>query len=115
MKTPDKQHLVYDRFNAAKRQEIKGLITAALIEEHRVKPLGQGSDSLERVKNFFSRPPRYGLYSRRAMREWQLIRLPIVPGEPPAPLDDQVYRDENTAYHAVFLRHVADLLNAQEV
>jgi len=106
----DKQHIVYARFNVAKRAEIKALITPALIEEHRLKPLGQGGDTLERVKNFFARPPFYGLYSRRAMREWQLIRLPVSPGAPPQPLNDTVYHDEKTAYHAVFLKHVEDLM-----
>jgi branched-chain amino acid transport system permease protein len=79
----DRQHLVYARFNTEKRAEIRQLITAALIEEHRRKPLGQGSDALERVKNFFSRPPSYALYSRVPMREWQLIRVPVKPGAPP--------------------------------
>jgi len=110
VKTPDKQHLVYARFNEAKRAEIRGIITAALIEEHRRKPLGQGSDALERVKNFFSRPPTYALYSRVAMREWQIIRMPITPGQPPQLVDDVVHTDEMAAYHAVFLRHVADLM-----
>lgn len=106
----DKQHLVYARFNAGLRSQIRSLITPALIEEHRRRPLGQGSDALERVKNYFQRPPSYGLYSRLAMREWQVIRLPVVPGQSPQPLDDSVYTDEGAAYHAVFLQHVADLL-----
>ena len=110
MQSSDRQHLVYARFNAEKRAEIRQLITAALIEEHRRKPLGQGSDALERVKNFFSRPPSYALYSRVPMREWQLIRVPVTPGTPPTPCDDTVYRDEMEAYHAVFLRHCADLM-----
>lgn len=108
--SPDKQHLVYARFTADLRTQIKSLITPALIEEHRRRPLGQGSDALERVKNYFQRPPSYGLYSRAAMREWQVIRLPVVPGQPPQPLDDVVHTDEASAYHAVFLRHVADVL-----
>ncbi len=105
----DKQHLVYARFTQDLRAQVKALITPALIEEHRQKPLGQGSDALERVKNFLSRPPTYGLYSRRPMREWQLIRLPIAAGEP-QPLDAEIYRNEATAYHAVFLKHLDDLM-----
>jgi branched-chain amino acid transport system permease protein len=108
--TIDKQPLTYARFTQQLRAHIKTLITPALIEEHRLKPLGQGSDALERVKNFLSRPPTYGLYSRVPMREWQLIKLPIRAGEPPRPLDDVVYRDEATAYHAVFLKHLDDLM-----
>lgn len=108
--TSDKQHLVYARFTAALRARIKTLITPALIEEHRLKPLGQGSDTLERVKNFLSRPPTYGLYSRAPMREWQVIRLPITPGKPPQPIDNVIYRDESSAYHALFLKHLEDLM-----
>lgn len=106
----DKQHFVYARFNTALRAQIKTLVTPALIEEHRLQPLGQNSDALERVKNFLSRPPSYALYSKVPMREWQVIRMPIVPGRPPQPLDSMVYHDERTAYHAVFLRHIADLM-----
>lgn len=106
----DKQHLVYARFNTALRRHIKTLITPALIEEHRLKPLGQNSDALERVKNFLSRPPSYALYSKVPLREWQVIRVPIEPGAPPRPIDNSVYRDERTAYHAVFLQHIADLM-----
>ena len=105
----DKQHLVYARFTATLAEQIRNLITPALIEEHRLKPLGQGSDALERVKNFFSRPPLFGLYARHAMREWQIIRLPVAGDRGPQPIDDTVYNTERDAYHAVFLKHVATL------
>ncbi|MGD9604245.1 MAG: hypothetical protein AB7O21_21345 [Gammaproteobacteria bacterium] len=111
---PDKQHIVYARFNRSLRAHIRTLITPALIEEHRLKPLGQNSDALERVKNFFARPPSYALYSRTAMREWQVIRMPVRPGQPPQPVDAAIYTDEASAYHAVFLKHVADLLADKE-
>ena len=114
MHSSDRQNLVYARFTAEKRAEIRQLITAALIEEHRRKPLGQGSDALERVKNFFSRPPSYALYSRVPMREWQLIRVPVTPGAAPVPCNDTVYRDEMEAYHAVFLQHCTDLMASEE-
>ncbi|MSR13645.1 MAG: hypothetical protein EXR86_03595 [Gammaproteobacteria bacterium] len=106
----DKQPLIYARFTHRLREHIKTLITPALIEEHRLKPLGQGSDDLERVKNFLSRPPSYGLYARVPMREWQLIRLPIKASQAPKPIDSVIYRDEATAYHAAFLKHLDDLM-----
>ena len=108
--TIDKQTQTYARFNAGLHAQIRNLITPALIEEHRIKPLGQGSDALERVKNFFSRPPFFGLYARRAMREWQIIALPVTAPFMPQPIDDKVYTSENEAYHAVFLKHVEQLL-----
>jgi branched-chain amino acid transport system permease protein len=107
--SPDRQHQTYAIFNARLRAEIRGLITPALIEEHRSNPLGRHSDALARVVNFLRRPPHYALYSAKPMREWQLIALPIAAGQPPQPLDDVVYTSEEAAIHAVFLRHIADL------
>ena len=106
----DKQLQVYALFNAQLKADIKALITPDLIEEHRRKPLGRHSDALERVINFFRRPPGYALYSRVALREWQIIRLPIDSNAPPTPIEDTVYRSEYEAYHALFLRNVNDLM-----
>ncbi len=106
----DRQLQTYALFNAQLKTEIKALITPELIEEHRRQPLGRHSDALERVLNFFRRPPAYALYSRVALREFRVIRLPIDPVAPPAPIEDTVYRSENEAYHALFLRNVDDLL-----
>ena len=105
----DRQHQVYAVFNARLKAEIRGLVTPALIEEHRLAPLGPYSDALGRVVNFFRRPPQFGLYSPVPMRQWQIIALPIAPGSDPAPLDDTRYTSEADAIHAVFLRHIAAL------
>ncbi len=107
--TRDRQHQTYALFNARLKEEIRTLITPALIEEHRRNPLSRQSDALARVVNFFRRPPRYALYSAVPMRQFQLIRMPITPGLPPQPVDDTVYTTEAEAIHAVFLRHVAEL------
>ena len=107
--THDRQLETYALFNARLAQEIRALLTPALIEEHRQTPLGRQSDALSRVVNFFRRPAKYGLYARRPMREWVLVSIPVLPGAPPAPIDDIVYTNEADAIHAVFLRHVADL------
>ena len=80
--SPDRQHQTYAIFNARLRAEIRGLITPALLEEHRTNPLGRHSDALARVVNFLRRPPHYALYSAKPMREWQVIALPIAAGQP---------------------------------
>ena len=105
----DRQHQVYAVFNARLKAEIRGLVSPALIEEHRQAPLGPYSDALGRVVNFFRRPPQFGLYSPVPMRQWQIIALPITPGTPPQPLDEVCYSSEADAIHAVFLRHIAQL------
>jgi branched-chain amino acid transport system permease protein len=106
----DQQVIAYVRFTDRLKAELRTLCTAELIEEHRRKPLGQHSDALERVLNFFRRPPSYGLYSTKPYREYRLIRLPVKPGATPTPLDGTVYTDKNEAMHAVFLCHVRDLM-----
>lgn len=108
----DRQLEVLTRFDADLRRQIDALITDELIDEHRRKPLGQHSDALERVLNYFRRPPHFGLYSRVACREYQVIALPVAPGSAPEPVDEPVYYDKSEALHAVFLRHV-DWLRAQ--
>jgi len=107
----DKQLVVLARFNANLRERLKSLITAEIIEEHRRKPLGQHSDPLERLLNYFRRPPRFALYSSRACREYQVVALPIAPGATPRPVDNHVYTDVDEAMHAVFLKHI-ELLNS---
>ena len=107
--SPDRQHQVYAVFNARLKADIRGLVTPELIEEHRQHPLGPYSDALGRVVNFFRRPPQFGLYSPVPMRQWQIIALPITPGEAPQALDDTRYTSEAEAIHAVFLRHIAQL------
>jgi branched-chain amino acid transport system permease protein len=105
----DKQLIAYERFDQRLRTHLKSLINDAMIEEHRRRPLGQHSDDLDRVLNYFRRPPKYGLYSPKPMREYRLISFPVTPGDPPRPIDDTVYHDKNEALHAVFMRHLADL------
>ncbi len=110
----DRQALVAARFDANLRRELRALIDEDLIDEHRRQPLGRHSDALERVLNYFRRPPRYGLYARVPCREFVVIRLPVRPGAGPEAVDDVVYTDENEAMHAVFTLHVADLMRADE-
>ena len=109
----DRQRIAHARFMETLKAELRRLVTEDLIEEYRRKPLGQHSDALERLLNLFRRAPSYALYSRTPCREYQVIRLPITAGAGPAPIEDTVYTDQNAALHAVFLRHVGDLMREQ--
>ncbi len=102
----DQQLVALARFDERLRAQLRALLTDDLIAEHRARPLGQHSDALERILNYFRRPPRFGLYSRKTCREYQLIALPVARGSVPAPLDETVYTDKDTALHAVFLKHI---------
>ena len=108
----DRQLLAYARFVTELKAQLRGLVTEDLIEEHRRRPLGQHSDGLMRLLNLFRRTPAYALYSRTPCREFQVIRLPVLEGADPQPLDDVVYTDQNEALHAVFLRNLDDLMRS---
>ncbi len=110
----DKQHQVYARFNQNLRTKIRALISDELIEEHRRNPLGQHSDALERVLNFFRRPPTYALYAEQAFEKYRVIKVPVTPGASPEPISEDVFRSEHDAAHAVFLLHVESLKEGSE-
>ena len=108
----DRQLLAYARFNAELKAQLRALVTADLIEEHRRRPLGQHSDALMRLLNVFRSAPAYALYSRTPCREFQVIRLPVTAGAQPTPIDDIIYTDQNEALHAVFVYNLADLMRS---
>ena len=108
----NRQLLCLERFNALLIDELRALINEDLIDEHRLKPLGRHSDALERVLNFIHKAPVFALYARKPCREFQIVRLPVIAGKPPEPINDIVYTDEDEALHAVFLEHLALLKQA---
>ena len=108
----DRQLQVYADWDAKQRVRIKALITPELIEEHRRKPLGQHSDALERVLNYFRRQPQPGKYIIVATKAWEEYRIGVlsgVRGQPAAILGDQAFASEEDAIHGIFLRRVRDL------
>ena len=111
----DKDHLYFLRFDKRLRDHLKTLITPEVIEEHRVKPLGQHSDALERVLNYFRRAGgenKYVLYEIKPGFEYKVIATTGIKGLLPWDVDDVVYTDKNEALHAVFLKRVQDLMES---
>lgn len=108
----DKQLQVYDDWGAKHRKMIAGLITDELIEEHRTKPLGQHSDDLERVLQYFRRQPQAGKYLGVMTKPWEDYRIGVISGVRGVPariLDDEVFHSEEEILHGIFLRRVRDL------
>jgi hypothetical protein len=108
----DRQLQVYADWDAKQRERIKALITDDLIEEHARKPLGQHSDALERVLQYFRRQPGAGKYIIVATKAWGEYRIGVLSGERgevPEILDDATFATEEEAMHGIFLRRVADL------
>jgi branched-chain amino acid transport system permease protein len=112
MAVVDRQVQVYLDWDAKQREKIKALITDELIAEHEAKPLGQHSDALERVLQYFRRQPAAGKYLIVATKPWGEYRIGVlsgVRGQPPAIVDDETFASEDEALHGIFLRRVRDL------
>lgn len=108
----DKSLTVYGRWDARMRETIKSLITDDLIAEHRNKPLGQHSDALDRVLNYFRRAPlpgKYVIVSTKPHEEWRIGVLSGRRGVPPKLIEEESFGSEAEALHGVFVRRVEDL------
>lgn len=111
----DRQIQVYLDWDAKQRAKIKALITDELIAEHEAKPLGQHSDTLERILQYFRRQPQAGKYIIVATKPWQEYRIGVlsgVRGEPATLLDGPTFASEEEAMHGIFLQRVEDLRSA---
>ena len=111
----DKQQVYYRLFDKRIRDQLKTQVTPELIAEHRAKPLGQHSDALDRVLNYFRRgemPDKYAILriGPYAASSYKVLAFSGRPGHPPRVVNDKLYATMNEAYHAVFLLRVNDLL-----
>jgi branched-chain amino acid transport system permease protein len=108
----DKGIIVEREFERAIRDQLREWITPEIIEEHRRSPLGQHSDHLERILNYFRKQPisnKYVVYCESAFQAYRVVALSGIPGVPPRLVDDKTYPNLDEAYHAVFLRRINDL------
>jgi branched-chain amino acid transport system permease protein len=108
----DRQQQVYDDWNRKQRRGISALITEELIEEHRRKPLGQHSENLERILQYFRRQPQAGKYVGVMVTPWSEYRIGVLPGvrgQVATILDDEAFSSEKELLHGIFLRRVRDL------
>ena len=111
----DRDKVYQERFDARLRAHLRTLVTPALIEEHRASPLGQHSDSLERVLNYFRREPlggKYALFELEPDRKYKIVTAAGADGALPEDVDGTVYTDKNAAVHAIFLRRVHALMES---
>jgi branched-chain amino acid transport system permease protein len=112
----DKQAIYYRRFDKRLRDHLKTLITPELIAEHQRQPLGQHSDGLSRVLNYFRRgdvADKYAIIRQSGQfHAYKIVAFSGVRGAPPRLVDDRTYDDINDAYHAVFLLRVNDLMES---
>jgi branched-chain amino acid transport system permease protein len=109
----DRAQEVLARWDARIRQRLIPLVTEELIAEHARNPLGQHSDALERLLNYFRRAAPAGklaVMCTRPFREWRIVEIAGVRGQPPRFHDDRVFHSEREAIHAVFLERLDGLM-----
>ena len=108
----DKSLIAGRVFERGLRDRLRDWITPDVIAEHEAKPLGQHSDHLERMLNYFRKAPipdKYAVYCTKPFESYRVVALSGIPGVPPRVVDDRIYPSLDAAYHAVFLRRVNDL------
>src|SRR5438067_2317527 len=108
----DRQLQLYAIWDAEMRTRLRPLATDDVIAEHARNPLGQHSEPLARLLNYFRRVPQAGKYvivSTRPHQEWQIALLSGRRGVAPTPIPGAVFASWEAAIHAVFVRRVEDL------
>lgn len=108
----DKAVIVRRVFERSLRERLRAWITPEVVAEHAAKPLGQHTDHLERMLNYFRKAPipdKYAVYCEVPFARYRVVALSGMPGVPPRVVDDKTYPTLDEAYHAVFLRRVNDL------
>lgn len=108
----DRQQQVYEDWDRKMRVRLRSLITDELIAEHERMPLGQHSDTLERVLAYFRRQPTPGKYVVVATEPWHEYRIGVLTGERGKPariIGVETFATEEAAMHGVFLRRIHDL------
>jgi branched-chain amino acid transport system permease protein len=108
----DRNIQVYVEFERRLRPRIRALLSDELIAEHAAAPLGQHSDDLQRVMNYFRRQPQPGKYILVATKPWQEYRIGTLSGRRGAVvkiLGDETFASEEEGLHGIFLQRVADL------
>ncbi|KSV73610.1 hypothetical protein N183_24555 [Sinorhizobium sp. Sb3] len=111
----DKDELFFRRFDKMQRDHLKKMICPEIIEEHRLRPLGQHSEALERVLYYFRRAPmedKYALHHIAATDRYKIIAFSGERGVSPRVVEDKEYELIDDAYHAIFMRRIHDLMES---
>jgi branched-chain amino acid transport system permease protein len=112
----DKATIANRRFDKARREELKLLVTPEVMDEHRRDPSGvRHSDDLMRLLVHFrsaSIVDKYALRVDEPFKRYRLIALSGLRGVPPRQVDDRVYGSLPEAFHAVFQKRCQDLLES---
>lgn len=109
----DRQFEYYGEFDVRMRRHLAANITDDIIAEHKAKPLGQHSDALERLLNYFRRgglASKIGILKLEGGEQgFKLVRFAGMRGSMSQVIDGPVLTTLHEAYHAAFLQRIEDL------
>ena len=111
----DKDDLFLDYFNDKQCEFIKQILNDEIIEEHRLKPLGQHSEPLARVLAYCRRLPMHrqlAIKKDRKSNTYMIIQLSGRRGVAPTVVDTETFQNLDDAYHGLFLKQINTILEA---
>jgi len=103
----------FDYFNDKQCEYIRQVLNDEIIEEHRLKPLGQHSEPLARVLAYCRRIPmnqQLALKHDRKSDTYMIICLSGKRGVAPTVVDTETFQTLNEAYHGLFLKQISTIL-----
>jgi len=109
----DRAEIALARWDARARAAVRRLLTSDVIAEHQRDPRGHHTDTLKRVLDYFRRSSAltpYVVICTKPFWEWRVARLSGVRGQPPVFIDEQTFKSEAEAIHAVFLKRVGEVM-----
>ena len=113
---PDRDVQYREFFDGKQREYLRTLVCEDVIEEHRLKPLGQHSEPLERLLIYFRRRPLSGQYILKRLgdsnQQFQIMSLSGQRGNAPALVSNKIFTTLESAYHAIFLKHIKNLMES---
>ena len=111
----DKDALYFRRFDKMHREYLKTLVSDEVIAEFNAKPLGQHSEALERLLNYFRRQPQVDKYAVMVVEPFEAYKVVALSGHrgvAPRLVEDKTYPTIEDAHRAVFMRRIQDLLES---
>jgi branched-chain amino acid transport system permease protein len=111
----DRDIIARQHFDAKQSEFLRTLVCDDVIEEHRIKPLGQHSEPLERLLLHFRRMPmtdKYAIKRDDAASAFRLFAISGQRGVAPLLVDDEEYATVEDAYHGIFLRQIKELMGS---
>jgi branched-chain amino acid transport system permease protein len=105
---------VYRAFHdSMQRRFLRTLVSDAVIAEHRLKPLGQHSEPLERLLHHFRVMPLAGRFAVKrdgASGTYSIVVLSGERGVPPLSVGDTHFATVEEAYHGIFMKRIEELM-----